>query len=164
MTQRLKNIDPSVHDGSKARLSWAGSFPAAALIGFGSLSSAYAGPTGGIVVDGQGAISTPSASATVIDQASQHLELTWDSFDVGASESVQFHQPSVSAVALNRILDQNPSQIFGSIEANGQIILVNPNGLLFGRSAQLNVGSLVASSLDVIDFDAASGRYTFGAL
>ena len=163
MTQRINKKSGSITtDGRRPGLTLAASFPAAALIGFGSLSTVYAGPTGGVVVDGQGTISTPNASTTVVDQASQRLELNWNTFDVGANERVQFHQPSTSAVALNRILDQNPSQIFGSIEANGQIILVNPNGLLFGHSAQLNVGSLVASALDVIGFDAASGRYTFG--
>ena len=138
------------------------SVPAVALFGFSMVSVALAGPTGGVVVNGEATISTPAAGRTVIDQASQHVQLNWNTFDVGANESVQFHQPSSSSVALNRILDQNPSQIFGRIDANGQVILVNPNGMLFGRSAQLNVGSLVASSLDVIGFDAATGRYTFG--
>jgi filamentous hemagglutinin family protein len=139
-----------------------GALPAAAFLGFGVLSSALAEPTGGVVVQGQGAISAPAPGATVIDQASQHLQVNWSTFNVAASESVQFNQPSASAVALNRILDQNPSQIFGSLRANGQVILVNPNGMLFGPSAQLNVGALVASSLEVIGFDAATGRYAFG--
>ncbi|MEP7243172.1 MAG: filamentous hemagglutinin N-terminal domain-containing protein [Gammaproteobacteria bacterium] len=122
---------------------------------------AEAGPTGGVVVQGQGSISTPTAGTTVIDQSSQQLHLNWNSFDVGATETVQFNQPSSTAVALNRILDQNPSQIFGRLEANGKVVLVNPNGLLIGRTAQINVNSLVVSSLEAIDFDAASGRYRF---
>ena len=120
-----------------------------------------AGPAGGVIVEGQGSVSTPNAGTTVIDQSSHRLLLNWNSFNVGASESVQFNQPSSKAVAFNRILDQNPSQIFGRIDANGQVVLVNPNGLLIGRTAQLNVNSLVASSLDAIDFDAQSGRYRF---
>ena len=132
-----------------------------ATLGLGALSTAIAGPTGGTVVGGQGSISTPSSTTTVIDQSSKALNVNWNTFDVGANESVQFRQPSSSAVAFNRILDQNPSQIFGRIDANGKVVLVNPNGILFGRSAQLNVNSLVASSLDAIDFDAASGRYRF---
>lgn len=122
-------------------------FPVAALLSLGTLSTAWADPTGGIVVSGQGTISTPAPGTTVIEQASQHLQLNWNTFDVAANETVQFQQPSASAVALNRILDQNPSQVFGRIDANGQVMLVNPNGLLFGQSAQLNVGSLVASSM-----------------
>jgi filamentous hemagglutinin family protein len=134
---------------------------AAATIGVGALSPVIAGPTGGVVVEGQGSISSPNSGATVINQASQNLQLNWNSFNVGANESVQFNQPSSKATAFNRILDQNPSQIFGRIDANGQVVLVNPNGLLIGRTAQLNVNSLVVSSLDAIDFDAASGRYRF---
>ena len=134
---------------------------AAATLGLGALSTAMAGPTGGTVVGGQGTISAPSSTTTVIDQASQNLQVNWNTFNVAANENVQFHQPSSSAVAYNRILDQNPSQIFGRIDANGQVVLVNPNGLLIGRTAQLNTNSLVVSSLDAIDFDAASGRYRF---
>src|SRR4051812_38412551 len=92
---------------------------AAATLGLGALSSAVAGPTGGVVVNGQGSISTPSANTTVVDQASQNLNLNWNTFNVAANENVQFHQPSSSAVAFNRILDQNPSQVFGRIDANG---------------------------------------------
>jgi filamentous hemagglutinin family protein len=135
----------------------------AALLGFNMVSVAVAGPTGGIVVGGEATISTPAAGRTVIDQASQHVQINWNTFNVGASESVRFNQPSSSSVALNRILDQSPSQIFGRIDANGHVILVNPNGMLFGPSAQLNVGSLVASSLDVIGFDPVTGRYSFGS-
>src|SRR5512138_3039767 len=93
-------------------------FTFAASLSLGALSAAaVAGPTGGVVVEGQGTISTPTAGTTVIDQSSNQLHLNWNSFDVGASESVQFHQPSSTATAFNRILDQNPSQIFGHIEA-----------------------------------------------
>ena len=136
-------------------------FTFAATLGLGALSTAMAGPTGGVVVSGQGSISTPSTNTTVIDQSSQQLNVNWNTFNVAANENVQFHQPTSSSVAFNRILDQNPSQIFGRIDANGKVVLVNPNGLLIGRSAQLNVNSLVVSSLDAIDFDAASGRYRF---
>lgn len=136
-------------------------FTFAATLGLGALSTAFAGPTGGVVVNGQGTISTPSSTTTVIDQASQNLQVNWNTFNVAANENVQFHQPSASSVAFNRILDQNPSQIFGRIDANGQVVLVNPNGLLIGRTAQLNTSSLVVSSLDAIDFDATSGRYRF---
>src|SRR3954462_1873996 len=134
---------------------------AAATLGLGALSSAIAGPTGGTVVNGQGTISTPSSTTTVIDQASQNLQVNWNTFNVGANENVQFKQPDSSSVAFNRILDQNPSQIFGRIDANGRVVLVNPNGLLIGRTAQINTSSLVVSSLDAIDFDASSGRYRF---
>ena len=123
-----------------------------------------AGPGGGVVVSGSGSITRPSATTTLINQQSSQLTLNWTSFNVGADDTVRFEQPSATAVALNNILSQSPSQIFGKIDANGRIVLVNPNGILFGRSAQLNVGSLIASSLEVTGFDAASGRFSFRAL
>src|SRR5882757_2117497 len=147
--------------GRTTRLPVPVSFPFAAVIGFGTMSSALAGPTGGVVVSGQATVSTPSATATVINQSSSRVQLNWNTFNVGANESVQFNQPSATAVAFNRILDQSPSQIFGQLGANGRVVLVNPNGILFGPTAQVNVGSLVASSLDVAGYDAATGRYTF---
>jgi filamentous hemagglutinin family protein len=158
-------IERRVGRSSRARARAAGpvALTAAASISLGAISPAMAGPSGGVVVEGQGSISTPTTNSTVIDQSSQNLQLNWGSFDVGASESVRFNQPSSKSVALNRILDQNPSQIFGRIDANGQVVLVNPNGLLIGRTAQLNTGSLVVSSLDAVGFDAASGRYSFSA-
>jgi filamentous hemagglutinin family protein len=60
-------------------------------------------------------------------------------------------QPSASAIAVNRILDTNGTQILGRLNANGQVYLINPNGILFGQGAQVNVGGLVASTLDLND-------------
>ncbi|MGB5939775.1 MAG: filamentous hemagglutinin N-terminal domain-containing protein [Rhodanobacter sp.] len=116
------------------------------------------GPTGGTVVGGVGSI-TQSGNSTIINQASQKLALNWQTFNVGANESVLFNQPSSSAVALNRILDQNPSQIFGRINSNGQIFLINTHGIIFGATAQLNVGGLLASTLDLTPNDFLAGHY-----
>src|SRR4029077_5865867 len=100
---------------------------------------------------------------TVVNQSSNLLQLNWNTFNVTQGESVQFRQPSSTSVAFNRILDQNPSQIFGQVQGNGQVVLVNPNGFLIGRTATLNVNSLVVSSLNAIDFDPVSGRYRFSS-
>jgi filamentous hemagglutinin family protein len=135
----------------------------AAFMSFGTLSSALAGPTGGTVVSGQATIRHPDGSTTLINQSSSNAQLDWSTFNVAQGERVQFAQPSSSAVALNRILDQNPSQIFGQLDANGHVVLVNPNGIVFGRTAQVNVGSLVASSLNVTSWDAASGHLTLSS-
>jgi len=135
----------------------------AASLSVGASVVAVASPTGGTVMQGQGTISTPGTGQTLINQSSQQLMLNWNTFNVGANESVRFNQPSSSAIAFNHILDQNPSQIFGTIAANGKVVLINPNGLLIGRTATLNVNSLVVSSLDAIDFDPTSGRYRFSA-
>ncbi|EHR72054.1 filamentous hemagglutinin family N-terminal domain protein [Burkholderiales bacterium JOSHI_001] len=117
---------------------------ATALVAAGA---AQADPAGGVVTSGVGRISQ-SANSTVIQQQSQNLQLQWQSFNVGAGQSVTFQQPSASALAVNQILDTNGSRILGHINANGQVWLINPNGVYFGKDAQVNVGGLVASTLN----------------
>lgn len=107
---------------------------------------AYAGPSGGKVVGGDGEIQQ-AGNHTRIDQRSERLAIEWDTFSLRRNESVRFNQPSENSVALNRILDNNGSEILGRIDANGRVILMNPNGVFFGRSATVNVGSLVATGL-----------------
>jgi filamentous hemagglutinin len=86
-----------------------------------------------------------------VNQSSNSAILNWASFDVAADGKVVFAQPSATAVALNRIYQANPSTILGSISANGQIYLVNPNGFVFGANSTVNVGGLLASSLNISD-------------
>lgn len=118
----------------------------AAALSVGSLA-AQAGPTGGQVTAGSGNIAQSGATTTVT-QASQNLSIDWSSFNIAPQETVNFVQPSATAIAVNRIFDPNGSQILGHLNANGQIFLINPNGILFGAGAQVNVGGLVASTLD----------------
>ena len=122
---------------------------------------AQAGPLGGQVTNGAGAI-TQAGSTTTIHQSSQNLALAWNSFNTNASETVNFIQPSRSAVAVNRIFDTSATQFFGKLNANGQVWLVNPNGVLLGAGAQVNVGGLVASALDIDDaaIGAATRRFS----
>jgi filamentous hemagglutinin family protein len=139
---------------------------AATAIGMGGgLPSAMAsGLTGGSVVSGQGSITNPNATTTLINQQSSSLTLNWSTFNVAGNETVKFVQPSSTSVALNNILSANPSQIFGRIDANGRVVLINPNGILFGRTAQLNVGSLIASSLELKEYDPTTGHLSFQSL
>ena len=113
---------------------------------------AQAAPTGGQVVSGTGDI-TQSGATTTIQQSSQNLSLNWQSFNIASSETVNFLQPNAVAIAVNRIFDTNGTQILGHLNANGQVYLINPNGILFGQGAQVNVGGLVASTLDFNDGD-----------
>ena len=119
-------------------------------------------PTGGTVTSGSGTISA-SGSRMTIDQSTPRMIANWDSFNIGVDAGVTFNQPSQSAVALNRIYDQSASQIMGSLNANGQVFLVNPSGIIFGASSQVNVGGLAASTLDIADKDFNSGNYTFSS-
>jgi len=102
------------------------------------------------VVSGTGTI-TQSGNTTDIRQSSADVSIDWQSFNIGSQATVDFLQPSASAVAVNRILGNNGSQILGHLDANGQVYLINPNGIIFGHGAQVNVGGMVASTLDVSD-------------
>ena len=119
------------------------------------------GPTGGVVTGGQATINTPNQHSTLIQQQSQNAVIDWQTFNVGQNHTVQFAQPNANATALNRIHDQNPSQIFGAIIANGNVFLLNPNGIVFGETATVNVNSLMATTLNVSPEDFMSGNWSF---
>ncbi|MCX7270025.1 MAG: filamentous hemagglutinin N-terminal domain-containing protein, partial [Burkholderiales bacterium] len=111
------------------------------------LSSAE--PTGGVVTTGGATISSTGNTGekvTNIKQTKPVVGLEWSSFNIGRNETVNFIQASDAAVAFNRILDSQGSQILGKINAIGHVWLINPNGLFFGKDAQMNVGGLVAST------------------
>ena len=117
-------------------------------------------PNGGQVVSGRADISTAGNQMT-INQSSPQLIANWQSFNIGEQASVWFNQPDAGSSALNRIADQNPTEILGSLSANGQVMLVNPSGILFGKTARVDVGGLVASTLNISNSDYLSGKYVF---
>ena len=123
-------------------------------------AAAHALPTGGVVAAGAAGIAN-SASGTTITQTSPNAVINWQSFGVGAGQTVQFIQPGSSSVALNRVLGSDPSSILGNLTANGKVFLLNPNGILFGSGASVNVGGLVASTLSITDANFMAGRYAF---
>lgn len=124
-------------------------------------SPAQSNPVGPDVTAGQAAISGLGTSAVTIQQMTQQAVINWQHFNIAPTEVTRFIQPNVNAIALNRIFDQNPSQIFGSLQANGNVILLNQNGILFGPNAQVNVGGLIASSLNLTDTNFLRGSYLF---
>ena len=108
-----------------------GTLPAPAL--------AQALPTGGQVAAGAATISTPSANSMVVKQTTDRVAINWQSFNIGHGNSVRFDQPSTTSIALNRVLGNSRSEIFGNLTSTGQVFLVNPNGVLFGAGAQICV-------------------------
>lgn len=123
---------------------------------------AWANPAGPNVTHGQATISGVGTNTVTIHQATQHAIINWQQFNIAEHELTQFLQPSKSSIALNRILDSNPSRIFGRLEANGSVILLNRNGILFGPHSQINVkGSFFGTSLDISDLNFLGGNYLF---
>ena len=116
-------------------------------------------PTGANITQGSAQISQNNNSLN-INQNSQNLSTNWNTFNIGKDATVNFNQPNQSAIAVNRVLDNNASQIMGKLNANGQVFLLNPNGVIFSKTAQVNVGGLVASTLNLSDNDIAQGKFT----
>jgi filamentous hemagglutinin family protein len=121
---------------------------ALALAVAAATSGAYAGPSGGVVVDGDANIDI-RGKLTDILQNSQNTTIVWDNFDINADEIVNFIQPNESSIALNRVFSADGTQINGQLNANGRVFVLDANGVLFGQESSVNVGSLVASTLDV---------------
>jgi filamentous hemagglutinin len=103
------------------------------------------------------ATAVQSGKTLSVNQTSNTATLNWSSFDISADGKVVFRQPSATSIALNRIFDASPSSIFGTLTSNGQIYLINANGFLFGPGATVNVGGLLASSLNLTDANFAAG-------
>jgi filamentous hemagglutinin len=105
-----------------------------------------------------GAVTAVQTGNTLsVSQTTNTATLNWSSFNISANGKVVFNQPASTSIALNRIFDANPSSIFGTLTANGQIYLINANGFLFGAGASVNVGGLLASSLNLSDANFAAG-------
>ena len=117
-------------------------------------------PTGGNVVAGTASI-TQNASVLNINQTTVRAAIDWSTFNVGSAAEVNFNQPSSSSVTLNRVIDSNPSQIFGKISAPGQVLLTNPNGVYFAPGASVDVGGLVATTHSISNADFMAGKTTF---
>jgi filamentous hemagglutinin family protein len=135
--------------GGKARIGVTAVFfsLSAALIAGSIVETALANPTAPTVTAGGATVSGLGTNAVTIHQATPKAIINWQQFNIAPNEVTRFIQPSGSAIALNRIFDANPSQIFGSLQANGSVILLNPNGIMFGPNAQVNVNGLIDQQL-----------------
>ncbi|MGH7154604.1 MAG: filamentous hemagglutinin N-terminal domain-containing protein, partial [Acetobacteraceae bacterium] len=126
----------------------------------GAQPAPNARPAGGQVVAGAASI-TQSPNVTTITQSSQRAAVNWKSFDVGAQQTVDFAQPNASAATLNRVTGANPSQIAGRINANGQVILINPDGVVFYKGSQVNAASVMVSAAGITNKNFMAGRMIF---
>lgn len=130
-----------------------------ALSVFALLSSTtpvLANPEGGVVAAGAADIAA-TGSTLNINQYSDRAVIDWRSFNVSPLELTEFHQPSTGSITVNRVNDANPSQIMGALKANGNIVIINPSGVMFGRDSKVDVGGLIATTLDVRNDDVMAG-------
>lgn len=133
---------------------------AAGLYIIGTGATAYALPEGGQVAAGQAAITTAGSTMTIAQQTAQAI-INWQNFGIGNGEAVHINQPNSQAMLLNRVIGSNPSEIFGQLTANGQVILVNPNGVFFRPGSSVDVGGLTASTLNIANEDFLKGQLRF---
>lgn len=131
-------------------------------------SSVDAMPEGGVIRSGEGAV-TQNGKEMTIRQDSGRLAMDWTNFNVGKDETVRFQQPGKDALALNRVTGNQQSVIDGSLLSNGHVLLVNPNGVVIGKNASIDVGGLVASTAHVKDnfmkeFGNRTGAFTLGGV
>ena len=142
-------------------------FAAAAALAFAPFESAFAGgpsilPQGGSVAAGHATIGAPSNNSLTVNQRSQNAVINWNSFSIGQPNSVTYHQPNASSATLNRVTGNTPSSIAGRLNANGQLYLVNPNGIAITKTGIVNVGGgFVGSTLGTDDSDFMNGKRRF---
>ncbi len=107
---------------------------------------------------GQASINQLSGSHLQITQGSQTAIINWNDFSIGAGELTQFVQPNSSAAVLNRVTGGNISQIYGQLQGNGNVFVINPNGIVVGSTGVIDVaGNAVISTLDIDDQDFLNG-------
>jgi len=134
---------------------------AVSLLGFAALP-AFALPSGESITSGKADIVRSDDGRTMnINQHTDKLITNWQDFGVAGGERLSFNQPTSQSLALNRVIGATGSRIDGQISANGRVFLVNPNGVMFGSGAQVNVGGLVASTQNLSDADFLAGNYRF---
>ncbi|MDD2900718.1 MAG: filamentous hemagglutinin N-terminal domain-containing protein, partial [Desulfuromonadaceae bacterium] len=123
----------------------------------------HALPQDGAVVGGAATISQPNPTTMNINQTSANAIINWQGYSIGANEAVKYLQPGSSSIALNRVTGVDPSHIYGLLSGNGQVWVINPNGLLVGPGATVQTGGFLASTMNITDENFLSGKYTFTA-
>ena len=125
------------------------------------VSCAFCLPENPQVIEGEAQFVNPDENTLKIITNSPHLIINYQDFSISDQEVVCFIQPSSEAVALNRVVGDNISYIFGTLRANGRIFIINPKGIVFGSNSCIDVAGLVASSLNIKDTDFVDNRYKF---
>src|SRR4029077_21200439 len=115
---------------------------AAAVAACFAAELAYGNPVGPVVVNGQAAFASQGKVLSVTNTPGAIIN--WQQFSIGASEATRFIQQSAASSVLNRVVGVDPSILLGTLQSNGRVFLINPNGILFGAGSRLDVAGLVA--------------------
>ena len=127
-----------------------------------ALTSATAGPDGGVVVGGHAQINNQGSANVTVNQYTDKAIINWRMFDIGVGERTTFVQPNSSSIVLNRVTGgMGPSQILGSLDANGKVFVVNRDGIIFGAGAVINTAGFLATTSDIKNEDFMAGRFNF---
>jgi filamentous hemagglutinin family protein len=124
-----------------------------------AVETAIANPTGGTVVSGSALFNRQGNQLTVTNTPGAIIN--WQGFSIAQSEVTRFIQQSAASSVLNRVVGADPSVVLGALQSNGRVFLINPNGIVFGAGAQIDVAGLVASSLNLSNADFLAGRLRF---
>ncbi|MBI5659010.1 MAG: filamentous hemagglutinin N-terminal domain-containing protein [Nitrosomonadales bacterium] len=134
---------------------------AAVLLAF-TVQTVQANPVGGVVSSGQASFATSGNTLTVTNTPGAIIN--WQGFSIGKGETTRFAQQSAASSVLNRVVSNNPSSILGTLSSNGRVFLINPNGIVFGQGAVVDVAGMVASTLKLSDADFLAGRHRYTPL
>lgn len=127
---------------------------------FGSAILSFASPSGGVVTSGNATINQ-SGKITNINQSTSKASINWQKFGIKADEVINFIQPDKNSITLNRVVGDERSIIDGALNANGQVWILNSNGVLFGKNASINTSGLLATTKNITDTNFQAGNYTF---
>jgi filamentous hemagglutinin family protein len=131
----------------------------ASQAGFAQVAST-ALPTGGTVAAGNASI-VQSGNRLTVNQTTDRAIVNWQTFNIGGQASVVINQPGAASASLNRVLSAEPSTILGTLSSNGQVVLVNPAGVVVGAGGRIDAAGVIASTLGIADADFLGGRWTF---
>jgi filamentous hemagglutinin family protein len=126
------------------------------------LTSALAGPNGATVVGGSASVQNQGTANVIVNQFSDKAVINWNLFNIGVGEKTTFIQPNSNSIALNKVTGgMGPSQILGSLDANGKVFIINRDGFIFGAGAVVNTAGFLATTSDIKNEDFMAGRFNF---
>ena len=121
---------------------------------------ALANPEGPQVVNGSATFSQPNANTLNVTN-SRNAIINWQSFNIGKGQTTNFIQPSSSSAVMNRVISNNPSKIYGNLNSNGKVFLINQHGLMIGAGARINTAGFYGSTLNITNEDFLKGNLKF---